>query len=98
MLGVRLAAPVAERRRGIREVELDALHARAEDRDQSAGLRVLRHCSERVRFDLQVPRVVDVPGLKESARRGLRVATALERDRLEERLVRIAEVVIEVVR
>src|SRR2546423_1771417 len=98
MRRVGLAAFVAERRRRIREVELDALDARTEDRDQRAGLRALRHGLERGRLDLQVPRVVDASGLKERARRRIGITAALERDRFEERFVWITEIFVQVVR
>ena len=98
MLRVRLGALVAERCVGIREVEVEALDARAEDRDECAALRVLRDRPKRVRFDLQVPRVFDLPALKDRTRRSLGVRPALEGDRLEERLVLIAKVLVQIER
>src|SRR5207248_5060764 len=87
----RLAAGVARSVR-VGEVDQDALDARAVDRQHRAGRAGRDHGLEDVRRDLEVPGVVDGPGLEERPGRGLGVAATLEVDRLEVRLVRVAEV------
>src|SRR2546427_4134541 len=97
MLGVRLAALVAERRVRVREVDEQTLNARTVRGEEPRDRAVRRHRLEHARLDLKVPTVVDVAGLEDRASGRCRVAAALEGDGLEERLVRVAEVLVEVV-
>src|SRR5438128_8356766 len=97
MLRVRLAALVAERRVGVREVDEKPLDARTVGGEEPSDGAVGRHRLEHSRLDLEIPPVIDVAGLENSARGRGRVAAALQRDGLEERLVRIAEVLVQIV-
>ena len=94
MLGVGLAALVTERCGRVGEVQEDALDARAVDREQLALRARVGHRLEDAGLHLEVPRVVDVAGLEDRASRRRSVAATLERDGLEVRLVRVAELVV----
>src|SRR2546428_12317752 len=90
MLRVRLAALVAERRVGVREVDEQPLDARTVRGEEPSDGAVGRHRLEHSRLDLEIPPVIDVAGLENSARGRGRIAAALQRDGLEERLCWIA--------
>src|SRR5438874_6027064 len=97
VLGVRLAALVAERWVGVREVDQETLDAGAVCGKEPRDRAVRRHRLEHARLDLKVPAVVDVTSLEDGTCGRCRVAAALEGDGLEEWLVRVAEVLVQVV-
>ena len=98
VLGIGLTALVAQRWVGVREVDEQPLDARTVCGEKPRKRAVRRHRLEHTRLDLEVPTVVDVAGLEDRSGGRCGVAATLECDGLEERLVRVAEVLVQVIK